>query len=602
MARDHAPVPTLSPVIGLVIAIAVLYFARELLIPLAFALLLAFLLTPIVKRLEGWKIPRGAASVLVLIFASALMSVVGYFVVTQLISIAESLPQYSGKLSAKIQALEGESSGLSEFLNQLQDMGRQITEKKPEPPFPGVDGKGAQTKGAPAPVPVEIIEQHNILQAIRDYAGALLAPLGTALLILVFTVFMLIDRDNLRHRLLRLMGQQKLQATTKAMDDAGQRVSRYVLLQFCVNAGFGAVTALGLYLLGVKSPLLWGVMGLFLRFLPYIGPAIAGLLPFAVSLAVADGWRSPLLVVALYLTTELIIGNLVEPLLYGVHTGLSAVAILVGAVFWTVVWGPIGLVLSTPLTVCITVLGRYSPQLEFLNVLLGDEPVLKPAVIFYQRLLALDQQDALNVLENLGKDKSLIEVFDEILIPALAMAERDRHIGQLDAKREDFLVESINEFVTELAEAEATPMTGRPLQNTRVFCIPAHDAADEIAAAMCAHFLSRQGFPAITFPVSESPGELIRNLGGGPGDVVFISAVPPFSAGNAKRVAKSVLEHSLGTRIIAGMWTYNASSAARMERLRKTLSASVVTTLAEAVAMVQGIEETAVMDGPHRAI
>jgi predicted PurR-regulated permease PerM len=602
MARDNAPTSSISPAIGLVIAIAVLYFARDLLIPIAFALLLAFLLTPIVKRLETWKIPRAPASVLVLIFASALVSVVGYFVATQLISIAESLPQYSGKLSAKIQALEGESSGLSDFLGQLQDMGRQITEKKPEPAFPGVDSNSAQSKGAPAPIPVEVVEEHSLVQAIRDYAGTLLRPLGTALLIAVFTLFMLIDRDNLRQRLLRLMGQQKLQATTKAMDDAGQRVSRYVLLQFCVNAGFGAITALGLYLIGVQSPLLWGVLGLFLRFLPYIGPAIAGFMPFAVALAVADGWRTPLLVVGLYAVTELIIGNFIEPLLYGVHTGLSAVAILVGAVFWTVVWGPIGLVLSTPLTVCITVLGRYTPQLEFLNVLLGDDPVLTPAVIFYQRLLALDQQDALNVLENLGKGKSLMKVFDEIVIPALAMAERDRHTGQLDARREDFLVESINEFVTELAEAEATPMAGRELRNTRVFCIPAHDAADEIAAAMCAHFLTQQGFPAITFPVSDSPGELIHNLGGGPDDVVCISAIPPFSAGNAKKVAKSILEHPNPPRMIAGLWTYSASGTARPERLRKALSASVATSLAEAVALVQQIEERVLSDGPSRAV
>jgi hypothetical protein len=421
-------------------------------------------------------------------------------------------------------------------------------------------------------------------------------------LIIVFTIFMLIDRDNLRYRLLRLMGQQKLQATTKAMDDAGQRVSRYVLLQFCVNAGFGSIISLGLYLLGVPSPLLWGALGVFLRFLPYIGPVIAGFLPFAVSIAVTDGWRTPVLVVTLFSVTELIIANFVEPLLYGVHTGLSAVAILVSAVFWTVIWGPVGLVLATPLTVCLTVLGRHTPQLEFLNIILGDEPVLTPAVIFYQRLLALDQQDALNVLENLGKDASLIDVFDEIVIPALAMAERDRHTGQLDAGREDFLVESINEFVTELAEAEAIPLTGRQLQPTRVFCIPAHDAADEIAAAMCAHFLSQEGFPAITFPVSDSPGELIRNLGGGPDDVVCISAVPPFSASNAKKVAKSIQEHGNPPRLIAGLWTYNTSSAARMERLSKALAAVVVTTLAEAVVQVRTIDDRVLEDGPSRAL
>jgi predicted PurR-regulated permease PerM len=597
MARDPVSPSSLSPVIGLIIAVAVLYFARDLLIPLACALLFAFLLTPVVKYLEAWRIPRAPASLLVMFFASALVSVVGYFVATELFSIAESLPQYSGTLSTRIQALQGGSGGLSDVLTQLEEMGHQITEKKAKSEFAAARGKSAPPKDAPAPLQVEVVEEHSVLQTIRAYSGAALRPLGTALLIVVFTIFMLIDRDNIRYRLLRLMGQQKLQATTKAMDDAGQRVSRYVLLQFGVNAGFGAVTALGLYLVGVKSPLLWGVMGVFLRFLPYIGPAIAGFLPFIVALAVSDGWKEPLMVVGLYLLTELIIANLVEPLLYGIHTGLSAVAILFGAVFWTVVWGPIGLVLATPLTVCITVLGRHTPQLEFLNVLLGDEPVLLPSVIFYQRLLALDQQDALNVLENLGRGKPLIQVFDEIVIPALAMAEQDRHIGQLDARREGFLVESINEFVTELAEAEAIPLSGRELQSTRVFCVPAHDSADEIAAAMCAHFLTQQGFPAITFPVSDSPGELISNLGGGPEDVVCISAVPPFSAGNAKKIARSILEHGHPPRIVAGLWTYNATSAARMERLRKALSASIATSLAEAVAQVQEIQQSVTNTG-----
>ncbi|MDE3197056.1 MAG: AI-2E family transporter [Acidobacteriota bacterium] len=593
MARENAPSVSMTPVIGLIVAIAVLYFARELLIPLAFALLLAFLLTPIVKRLESWKIPRAPAAVLVLSATCAIVVTLGYEVTTQLISIAERMPQYSDKLRAKIGAIQGKSSGLSDVISEIEDMERQATEKAPEPPLPNKTG----TVEPNAPMRVEVVERHSLIQAIRDYSGALLRPLGSAGLILVFTIFMLIDRENLRNRLLRIMGQQKLQATTKAMDDAGQRVSRYVLMQFLVNLAFGSVISLGLYVIGVPSPLLWGVLGMFLRFLPYIGPVIAGALPFALTLVVTDGWRTPLMVVGLFSVTELIVANFVEPLLYGVHTGLSAVAILVSAVFWTVVWGPIGLVLATPLTVCLTVLGRYTPQLEFLNVLLGDEPALSPGTVFYQRLLALDQQDALNILETLGKGKPLIRVFDEIVIPALAMAERDRHTGQLDARREDFVVASINEFVTELAEAEAIPISGRELRATRVFCIPAHDTADEIAAAMCAHFLTQEGFPAITLPVSDSPGELIRNLGGGALDVVCISAVPPFSAGNARKVAKGMDEGPEAPRIVAGLWTYSATSPARMERLRKSLNASVATTLAEAIAQVHAIERVAVQSG-----
>ena len=591
MARSTTTPATIPPLIGFSIAVAILYFARELLIPLAFAVLLAFLLSPIVKQLEGWRVPRLPAALLVIIVATAALTAVGWLVVTQLLGIAEGLPNYSKNVSAKIEALKEQSKGLNNVISSLEDMGKQVATTTPARPLPKLRKPNSKNvEPDTQPMPVEIVQPHNLVQTISYYAGGLLKPLGTMGLIAVFTIFMLIDRENLRNRLLRLMGQQKLQATTKAMDDAGQRVSRYVLMQFLVNVAFGGVTGLGLMLLGVPNWQLWGVMGTFLRFLPYIGPAIAGFLPFALALVVSEGWRTPLSVVGLYSVTELIIGNFVEPMLYGVHTGLSAVAILVSAVFWTVLWGPIGLVLSTPLTVCLSALGRHSPSLEFLNIVLGDEPVLTSDVLFYQRLLALDQQDALNVLETLGKDKALISIFDEIVIPALAMAERDRHTGQLDTKREEFIVQSINEFVTELSEADPAP-ANQVARRTRIFCVPAHDTADEIAAAMCAHFLTREGYPAIAFPVTDSPGEMIRNLGVQADDVVCISSVPPFAAGNARKVAKNIRESGVKPLVIAGLWTYEASSPARVERLQKTLSVNVVTSLIDAVARVQALDK-----------
>ncbi len=572
--------------VAMAIAVAVLYFARELLIPLACALLLAFLLGPIVKRLEIWRVPRIPAALLVFFLAAALVVVVGWVAANQLIQIAVGLPRYSDNVRRKVIALQGKSENLNDVISSLEDMEKQLAAP--------TEDRGLRGKPAGEPTPVEIMERRNIVQTLKYYGGGLLKPLGTAGLIAIFTIFMLLDRENLRNRLLRLMGQQKLQATTKAMDDAGYRVSRYVLMQFAVNAGFGAIIFTGLSLLGVPSAPLWGVLGVFLRFLPYIGPAIAGFLPFALALAVSDGWRMPLSVVALFTITEVIIANFVEPLLYGVHTGLSAVAILVSAVFWTVLWGPIGLLLATPLTVCLSVLGRHSPQLEFLSVVLGDEPVLSPGTIFYQRLLALDQQDAQNVLESMGKDREPIAVFDEIVIPALAMAERDRATGQLDARREEFIVQSINEFVTEIAEVEGVPPADRKMHTTRVFCVPAHDTADEIAAALCAHFLTQDGFPAISFPVTDSPGHLMKTLGVKPDDVVCISAVPPFAAANARKVAKDIRESGVAPTIIAGLWTYDSSDSARMERLTKSLRVIVVTSLAEAIAQVETAERVTV--------
>jgi predicted PurR-regulated permease PerM len=569
----------LTPTLGLILAIAVLYFARELLIPLVLALLLAFLLSPIVKRLEGWRIPRAAAASLVLFAACALLASVGWVALAQMMELGGRLRGDAQNIQRKIVSLQGNSSSINDAISALEDLGAQVN----HPALPGVQ----------PPLKVEVVTEHNMMQAIRDYAGSVLGPLGTAGLVLVFTLFMLIDRENLRNRLLRLMGEQRLQATTKAMDDVGQRVSRYVLLQFAVNAGFGTVIALGLWLLGVPSPLLWGALGLMLRFLPYIGPVVATLLPFAVAVAESDGWRTPLSVLALFGVTEAIVSNIVEPMLYGVHTGLSAVALLVSAVFWTVIWGPVGLVLSTPLTVCLSVLGKHSPQFEFLSVILGDEPVLTPDVIFYQRLLALDQHDAMSLLESQGKNKPLMTVFDRIVIPALAMAERDRQTGQLDAKREDFIVQSINEFVTELTDADAATRVVRETRRTRVFCIPARDTADEIAAAMCAYFLTQEGFPAIAFPVTDSPGKLIASVGCQSDDVVCISAVPPFAAGNARKVAKSIGGEADSPTLIAGLWSYESLSEARMQRLEKSLSASVATSLAEALARVRAVDARA---------
>jgi predicted PurR-regulated permease PerM/methylmalonyl-CoA mutase cobalamin-binding subunit len=573
--------------------VAILYFAKELFIPLAFALLLSFLLGPAIKKLGKWHIPRIPSAFLALLITSAVVAIVGWFVTIELIQIAESLPRYSDNVRHKLQTLQGKSKSLSNLISSVEELGNQVT--VPRPVLPADRRKQSQTQGPPQVMPVRIVEEHTLVGLVRDYAGGALRPLGTVGLILVFTFFMLIDREGLRNRLLKLMGQGKLQATTKAMDDAGQRVSRYVLMQFTVNAGFGAVIAAGLYFIGVPSYLLWGVLGMFLRFLPYVGAVIAWMLPFLLTLAVSENWSTPLSVTGLFFVTEMIVGNVIEPLLYGVHTGLSAVAIVVSAVFWTVIWGPVGLVLATPLTVCLSVLGRHSPQLEFLNIVLGDEPVLTPDAIFYQRLLALDQQDALNVLETLGKGKPLIQIFDEIVIPALAMAERDRHTGQLDARREDFILQSINEFVTELSEAEAIPVAGRTLRPTRVFCFPAHGAADEIAAAMCAHFLSQEGFPAIAFPVTDSPGQLVQALGVQADDVVCISAVPPFAAGHARKLAKNIRESGSEASLLAGLWGYASSkettSSARLERLRKSLSGDIAANLAEAVACVKVVSE-----------
>jgi predicted PurR-regulated permease PerM len=575
MARTETITPRIPPIAGVAITVAILYFARELCIPLVFAILLAFLLEPVAKRLEGWRVPRIPAAIAAFLMASAVVAIVGWLVAVQLIQIASSLPQYRDNVQRKLQVLQSDSRSVSAVITSIEDIAKEAE---------------APHEGGQEPMPVRMVEDHSIAQVVRDYAGGLLRPLGTLGLIMVFTIFMLIDRENLRNRLLRLMGQSKLQATTKAMDDAGTRVSRYLRMQFMVNASFGAVIGSGLYLLGVPSALLWGVLGACLRFLPYVGPVIAWVLPFALTLAVSDGWRTPLLVTALFAVTELVVANFIEPLVYGVHTGLSAMAVLVSVVFWTVIWGPVGLVLATPLTVCLSALGRYSPQLEFLNVVLGDEPVLAPSEMFYQRLIALDQQDAFNVIEAWGRDKSLAEIADALVLPALAMAERDRMTGELDPKREDFVIQSVNELVTDITESEIGKREEPVAGARRVLCIPANDAADEIAASLCAQVLTQKGWPAIAFPITESPGDLMLALGANQEDVICVSSVPPFAAGNARKMVRGLKEKGIESELLVGLWGHEFAAANQKDRMAKSVGAAVATSIA---GLVESLENPA---------
>lgn len=269
---------------------------------------------------------------------------------------------------------------------------------------------------------------------------------------MIFTLFILLKREGLRNRLLRLAGSSQLNVMTQALDEASQRLGRYLLFQFLVNAGYGVLFGLGVYFIGIPHPLLWGVFASLLRFVPYVGTAVAALFPMGMALAVFPGWSQVGLTFALFLFLELTIANLIEPWLYGTHTGVSSLAILVAAIFWGMLWGPVGLILSTPLTVCLILMGRYIPQLSFLEILLGDEPVLSPQVHFYQRLLALDDEEARDIADKYLKENPIGNLYDSVLIPALSLAEKDRHMNVLDETRTKFIHQSTRELIEELYE------------------------------------------------------------------------------------------------------------------------------------------------------
>jgi len=385
---------------------------------------------------------------------------------------------------------------------------------------------------------------------------------------------------------------------TQALDDAAGRVSRYILLQFLVNAGFGTLFGFGLYWIGVPSPALWGVVAGILRIVPYVGTLFAATLPIALSLAVFDGWLKPLLVFLLVVSLELIIANFVEPWLYGTHVGISSLALLVTTVFWTVLWGPAGLILSTPLTVCVVVLGRYVPQLSFLHILLGDEPVLAAEAQLYQRLLAMDQLEAHTIVGQFLKGRSLVELYDSVLIPALTMAEQDRHKGAIDAAREEFLFLSIDEMIAEFSEYQLADSSSEedsaPIPdathhlNARILCLPAHDRADEITAAMLAQLLEQKGFATLSFPyVGSSPNEWLALIEAGRSDVVCISALPPYAFAPARAMCKQVWERFPKLKVVVCIWGFSGDAQKAKARFERTQPNRLSTSLAEAVEHVQ---------------
>ena len=425
------------------IIIAVLYFGRDVIIPIALAILLSFVLAPLVGLLQRIRIPRGLAVVSVVIIAFALIFAMGSLLAAQLTQLAGDLPRYQSTIAEKIQSFR-ETTARRGTLERASGMLKDLSKELDKPKDAATLGAGTSPKAtAPLkPVPVQVLQPDpGALESLQSLISPLLHPLATTGIIVIFVIFILLQREDLRNRLIRLAGSHDLQRTTAALDDAASRLSRLFLIQLLLNGSFGIIIGTGLWLIGVPSAILWGILAAVLRFVPYVGAAMAAAFPLALAVAVDPTWSMLLWTLALFIVVEPIVGHVIEPMVYGHSTGLSPVAVVASATFWTALWGPVGLVLSTPLTVCLVVLGRYVPQLEFLYVLLGDEPVLTPEIHLYQRLLAMDQMEAHAVIELFLKDKSLIELYDEVIIPALSMAEEERHRGTLDEARGNFLVQ-----------------------------------------------------------------------------------------------------------------------------------------------------------------
>ena len=573
------------PLIAFVLSIAALYFAREVLIPFALAVLFSFLLTPVVKVLERCRLGRVTSVGVVVLVSLLVAGAIGWVVSNQLIDVISQLPGYRENIHKKVAALQGPAGGaLKKAADNVRELSEELTLQ------PGAGGPPAPPS---RPVPVEVVEHPpSALQYLGNMLAPVVVPLGTAFIVVVFTIFILMKREDVRNRLIRLVAPRQLNTMTQVLDDAALGVSRYLLVQFSLNTVYGCLIATGLYYIGVPNYLLWGVLAGLLRFIPYIGPLIGGALPLLLALGVFDSWTPPLMILGFFTAVELIASQVVEPVIGGARTGISPLAILVAAVFWGALWGPAGLILSMPLTVCVVVLGRHVPQLEFLNVLLGDEPVLSPEARLYQRLLALDQQEAQTVVDGFLKEGTAIQLYDQVIIPALSLAEQDRHKGALDEAKEAFIVQSISELIGELAEyrlSEALRSGGRSM---RVICLPANDQADEISAAMLAQLLEQAGYPVVCLPLADSVPDAVEEMAGivpHPGDVVCISSLPPFAVLNARTMNKRLRARFPDLKIIVGLWTFSPSEGAA-ERLGQAFGGTVVTTLAEALNQIEQLD------------
>ena len=434
---------------------AALYFGRDVLIPVALAALLTFLLAPLVTFLQRW-LGRIGAVLLVVMLILAGAGTAGYMLTSQMVDLATKLPDYQKNIQAKLRSFKVPTGGrYTRFSQAVEELRKDL---------PGVANQAesaASTNAATtfrpepaaqAPIPVPVIEksENNPLQLVRVVLSPLLGPLGTAALVMLLVIFMLLKREDLRSRIIRLIGQGHISATTRAMDDAGTRVARYLLMQLVVNLTYGILVATGLYFIGVPNALLWGAFATVLRFIPYVGPWIGATLPIALSLAVSPGWTMPLLTVGLFVVLELLSNNILEPWLYGSSTGVTPVALIFAALFWTWLWGPVGLVLATPMTVCLVVMGRHIPRLSFLGVLLSDEEALTPAEDCYYRLLTVGEQDENELVESYLKTNSLCALYDSVFIPVITRMETDYRLELLDEEQRSLVEQSLTDIIEDV--------------------------------------------------------------------------------------------------------------------------------------------------------
>ncbi|WP_152045340.1 AI-2E family transporter [Aureimonas psammosilenae] len=596
----------------LILAIgSILFLGREIFVPFALAILLSFALAPIVNLLLWARVPQGLAIVGAVVTALIALGLVGFVIVSQLSALATELPNYQTTMQRKIEGLatstdteRGPIGGLAAMISEMRE------------DFSNIGGAKNEREGAAEnrPMPVTIQSDESPFSTLSTYVSPLLHPLATVGIVFIFALFILAQREDLRNRFIRLAGTDDLQQTTAAIDDAARRLGKLLLTQLAVNTGYAIVTSLGLLAIGVPSPFLWGILGGILRYVPYIGGVIGAALPVALAFAVDPGWSMAIYTIVLFAVVDPVLGHVVEPMLYGHSSGLSPIAVILAAAIWALIWGPVGLILATPLTICLVVMGRYVKRLQVIDILLGDRPALSPPEIFYQRMLGGATREASSQARDVLKGRALSTYYDEIALEGLRLAHEDVARFAVQGDRLETLRRSTLDLVHRLEGIESPLPRGGSLRpeaaaavdavgpdttsarivrsrselspqwrgQTPIVCVAGNNPLDLPIAAMLAQVLTKHGLRARVTTVkdlmaSTPTPDQVKDVA-----LVCLCFVEPLSMLHLRHMARQVHRLAPGTNVLIGIWRQRDPElvAKLKQRLRV---GGVVTTLNEAL-------------------
>ncbi len=557
--HEHAQdLATLVAVLTGVVTVGAMYLAREVLIPLALAVLISFVLAPLAHGLRRLGVPRAPAVIAVVMISFGAVLGVGALGTTQITQLGENLPQYQAHLRDKIRTLRGsttDSGAVAKATSVIQDLGQKLAGgAAPVATAPALTAGSLET----APIAVEVRSTGMSPFAVAtDYMLAIFSPLASTFLVVLLVIFLLLQQEDLRDRTIKLLGPRELHCTTEAMQEAASGLSRYFLLQTLLNALSGVIVGIGLWLIGVPSPVLWGIFTMLMRYVPYVGAIIAGVLPVALAAAVDPGWSMVIATALLFIVSEGVIGQLVELQIYGRQTGLSPLAIVVSATFWTWLWGPIGLILATPLTMCLVILGQYTRRLESLRVLLGDQPALTAPESFYQRLIAGDPADVIDQADKHLKTASLADYCSTVALPGLVLAQRDASSGALSDERQATLADGVAELIDGLDDPVAPEppdgSIGGPVQ-LAIVCLGGRSTIDRAAAALFVDVLRRDGVAASVGSDVGPPGLVALKAMNPEYAVVCLSYVGSARATQVRTMVRRVRRVFPSAKVLVGLW------------------------------------------------